>query len=97
LTPHENMNQDRFYRAALAWAKRRGFEGDELPPGVPGSACRCPLAVATGLGVDYSGNTVESGSADVDSEHWPPSHYAPLVAYFMFRFDAGDYPELLSQ
>jgi hypothetical protein len=82
-------------RAALRFARRRGFAGKKLPPGVPYSPKRCPLGKAIGcsvaghLGVVYLGKRVE----------WGGEHFyipAPATSRFIRNFDKGLYPELVA-
>jgi hypothetical protein len=40
--------RDKYYEAALAYAKSKGWERDELPPGDRGTSHTCPLAIACG-------------------------------------------------
>lgn len=76
------MPRDEFYEAALAFAKSKGWDRDELPRGDRGNSRTCPLGLATGDGIRSAGD---------DFVVLPP-----LVTTFILRFDQGLYPDLIA-
>ena len=74
--------------AALKWANEMRSPAeplDELPKGVRGDCDRCPLAVATGMGIDGSHYEATLGEVDALPEQ---------VVNFTTAFDQGLFPEL---
>jgi hypothetical protein len=79
--------KDNYYEAALRWAQKRGYRGEELPLGRRTADVDCPLGRATGLSI----------GRDSWSETWPGRDYGRLprdVAAFVRRFDSRFYPWL---
>jgi hypothetical protein len=82
--------KDKYYEAALRWAKERGYRGDELPLGRRAADVDCPLGLATGLSI----------GKDSWSEIWPGRDYGRLpidVGKFVVRFDSSFYPWLIEE
>lgn len=74
---------DRYYEAALAFAKENGWDRDELPPGDRGECWTCPLGLAV--------PGFHQGDGFNTYLHIPPDVYT-----FILRFDGGEYPDLIA-